>query len=671
MFGLIGTGLCVYLWVAYAQSFAFALGAVAPAPYALALYDLGKAIFAGLLLLLLLLVSCIGKLLTIGRGSDGIRNSAIVRRTVGFLAEAALLAGLTVFFVSMTRAVTGPHVLTDLSAFLCAFGSMRQSKIFIGRATRPVRLLFRSRYFGMGGTAQFSGMLDEWANPWTPGTILLGRSLYNPRWLVGIEDDRHITTIATSRAGKGRSAIIPNLLTWPGSALVIDPKGQNAFVTARARGHGGVGMTGALGQTVRIVDPLGAIDDPGLHNLIARFNPLAEIDPASDDYAERIAAIADALVVTNPNGKDAFFDNSARDLIAGLIDYAKRSPQVGEDERTLVTVRGLLVHPDGPPLDEMAQMGGLAQAGAAGLLIGGQNATGDVKYTAMTHTAWLESAGMQRTLAASDFSLADLNNGKTTIYLVLPPMDIDLHGRFLRLFVSLALRAAMKGRKGKHATLFLLDEFYALGRLQQLAKSAGAMAGYGVKLWPIIQNIGQVQELYPQNWETFLGNAGLWTAFAMNDETTKKYLSERLGKRLLWRKMRGPNGFEWEISGAANLRDALELSKMTCRESSKLAVFTESGDTFLLGRAPYDQIFKNDRYSADPFEAQARGFHTIIEQFQDAMDRQLLRFRKQPAQARTTPRPALTYQPRERFVASWWKARRKQTKRSQNKGQTR
>jgi hypothetical protein len=603
MLGLIGTGLCVFVWVTYAQSFAFALGAIAPAPYALTLYDLGKAIFAGLLLLLLLLVSGLGKLFTIGRGSDGIRNSALVRRTLGLLAEVALLTSLTFFFFTLIGAVTGPHLLADLAALVCALRCMRRSKVFIGRKTRRMRLLFRSRYFGLGGSSQFSGMLDDWANAWTPGAILLGRSLYNPRWLVGSADDRHIATIATSRAGKGRSVIIPNLLTWPGSALVIDPKGQNAFVTARARGHGGGGVRSGLGQTVRIIDPLRAIDDPGLHPLVARFNPLAELNPAAHDYAERVNAIAEALVVANPASKDAFFENTARDLIAGLIDYTRRSARVGDDERTLVTVRGLLVHPDGPPLDEMAEMGGLAQAGAAGLMTGGQNSTGDVKYTAMTHTAWLESAGMQKTLAASDFSLTDLNNGNTTVYLVLPPMDLDAHGRFLRLFVSLALRAAMEGRKRKHATLFLLDEFYALGRLQPLAKSAGAMAGYGVLLWPIIQNIGQVQELYPQNWETFLGNAGLWTAFAMNDETTKKYLSDRLGKHVLWRKMRGPDGFEWEISGAANLRDALELSKMTTRESSKLVAFSESGDTLLLGRAPYDQLFESDQYSPDPFES--------------------------------------------------------------------
>lgn len=157
-------------------------------------------------------------------------------------------------------------------------------------------------------------------------------------------------------------------------------------------------------------------------------------------------------------------------------------------------------------------------------------------------------------------------------------------------------------RAHKYATLFLLDEFYALGRLQQLAKSAGLMAGYGVKLWPIIQNIGQVQELYPENWETFLGNAGQWMVFAVNDQTTAGYLSERLGKRIIWRKMRGAQGFEWEISGTANLRDAREFGQTISRASGKLTVFTESGEAFLLRRTPYDKLFKRSRYSPDPFE---------------------------------------------------------------------
>ncbi|WP_395697953.1 type IV secretory system conjugative DNA transfer family protein [Methylocella sp.] len=179
---------------------------------------------------------------------------------------------------------------------------------------------------------------------------------------------------------------------------------------------------------------------------------------------------------------------------------------------------------------------------------------------------------------------------------------LGLDRRFLRLFVNLALQAVAEGRKRRHATLFLLDEFYSLGCLQQLEKSAGVMAGYGVKLWTIIQNIGQLQELYPRNWETFLGNAGQWTVFAVNDQTTARYVSERLGRRILWRKMRGPQGFEWEISGVASLRDPQEFSQASSRESDKLVAFTSAGEAFFLRRTPYDRLFKPTHYMADPFE---------------------------------------------------------------------
>jgi type IV secretion system protein VirD4 len=91
---------------------------------------------------------------------------------------------------------------------------------------------------------------------------------------------------------------------------------------------------------------------------------------------------------------------------------------------------------------------------------------------------------------------------------VLPPKYLDEHGRFLRLFVNLALLEASKGLKPRFPVLMVLDEFYALGRLQFMAKAAGLLAGYGVKLWPIVQNLSQIPELYPDNWETFLGNAG-------------------------------------------------------------------------------------------------------------------------------------------------------------------
>lgn len=99
--------------------------------------------------------------------------------------------------------------------FAFAWVSRRRVKIFIGKASRPLRLLMRTLNMAIGGSARFAGICEEWRHAWKPGRILLGASMYDRHWLVGIEDDRHFATIATNWSGKGRDAIIGNLLTWP------------------------------------------------------------------------------------------------------------------------------------------------------------------------------------------------------------------------------------------------------------------------------------------------------------------------------------------------------------------------------------------------------------------------------------------------------------------------
>jgi type IV secretion system protein VirD4 len=170
---------------------------------------------------------------------------------------------------------------------------------------------------GVGGSSGFAGLLEEWANPWKPGMILLGASMHDRRWLVGVKDDRHMLTISSTGGGKGRSAILPNLLSYPGSVLCLDVKGQNAAVSARARQE--------LGQKIRIVAPMGAPE--GVEDMVAGFNPLAELNPASPDYAEQVDLIADALVIPG-DARSQFWDENARTVIAGLIDYIVRVPVV-------------------------------------------------------------------------------------------------------------------------------------------------------------------------------------------------------------------------------------------------------------------------------------------------------------------------------------------------------
>ena len=123
-----------------------------------------------------------------------------------------------------------------------------------------------------------------------------------------------------------------------------------------------------------------------------------------------------------------------------------------------------------------------------------------------------------------------------------------------------------------------------------------------------MQNLSQISELYPDNWETFLGNAGMWQVFAVNDQTTARYMSERLGEHIVWRKQRTFNNEtqkyeeEWMPQGASFLRTGIELGRETSRDSGNQVIFVEGGDSFLLRRRPYDKTFKREQYSPDPSE---------------------------------------------------------------------
>jgi type IV secretion system protein VirD4 len=79
-------------------------------------------------------------------------------------------------------------------------------------------------------------------------------------------------------------------------------------------------------------------------------------------------------------------------------------------------------------------------------------------------------------------------------------------------------------------TLFLLDEFAALGRLEAVERAMGLMAGYGLQLWPILQDMSQLRALYGARANTFIANAGVLQCFGVNDYETAKSLSQLMGQ---------------------------------------------------------------------------------------------------------------------------------------------
>jgi hypothetical protein len=236
-----------------------------------------------------------------------------------FLPVYALASVLDVLIrlgVPLSNTLLGCIVLLMWAVAIPAAWHLRTAvKVCIGKGSRPLRRLIRSLGMGGGGSSAFAGLCEEWANRWKPGMILLGASMFDRKWLVGIHDDRGFGVVAGNGAGKGRSSIIPTLLTYRGSVYCQDFKGQNAAVTAQRRRD--------MGQDVHILEPLG---EGG-----ARFNPLQALDPKATDYVEQIDAIVDALVIAG-DAKSLFWDEAARTLIAGLIDYVVRCDSDSEFE---------------------------------------------------------------------------------------------------------------------------------------------------------------------------------------------------------------------------------------------------------------------------------------------------------------------------------------------------
>src|SRR5262249_12939831 len=123
------------------------------------------------------------------------------------------------------------------------------------------------------------------------------------------KDDRHVCLVGGSRGGKGTTGIIPALITWPGSIVVVDPKGENATITAARRGGGSAYVDG-MGQTVKVLDPFrsATVDD----KLRGTFNPLDGLDPHNEETIDEAGRLADAIVVTQSDSKDPYWDEAAR-----------------------------------------------------------------------------------------------------------------------------------------------------------------------------------------------------------------------------------------------------------------------------------------------------------------------------------------------------------------------
>ncbi len=334
--------------------------------------------------------------------------------------------------------------------------------------------------------------------------------------------------------------LVPNLLQCHGRSIcVIDPKGELAAMTAPYRRK--------LGPVV-IINPFDTVrrEFAGYDDLrSAGYNPLATLDPSSPSFNSDAGLLGEALIKND--GGDAHWSDSARALVSAIIMYVTIEAKAQGTAPTMRRVRELLCEAsdeahkgnnfEGAGIPKRA--GEMMESSVAGLRNKASQFTDwnreiqSITSVAKRQTEPFDDDEIAADLEKGSFDFRDMKRKPVTVYIILPPEMMDRHSRWLRLLLSSAINGVLRARRpGEPRCLFIMDEFFALGRLPIVETVWNLVRGYGVQLMPVLQSLTQLQSLYGEKEaETFLSAAGVISSFTPNDMTTAEWLSRRAGQR--------------------------------------------------------------------------------------------------------------------------------------------
>jgi type IV secretion system protein VirD4 len=332
----------------------------------------------------------------------------------------------------------------------------------------------------------------------------------------------HVLCFAPTRSGKGVGLVVPTLLTWPGSCIVHDIKGENWQLTA--------GWRASFGR-VLLFDPTNSES--------SAYNPLLEVR-RGDTEVRDVQNIADILV--DPEGaleRRNHWEKTSHALLVGAILHVLYA----EPDKTLAGVANFLSDPKRSIEATLRAMMATLHLGdrphpvvasaARELLNKSENERSGVLSTAMSFLGLYRDPMVAKVTARCDWRIGDLVDGAkpATLYLVVPPSDISRTKPLIRLVlnqIGRRLTEDLQAKSKRRRLLLMLDEFPALGRLDFFESALAFMAGYGLKSFLIAQSLNQIEKAYGQN-NSILDNCHVRVAFATNDERTAKRVSDALG----------------------------------------------------------------------------------------------------------------------------------------------
>ena len=403
-------------------------------------------------------------------------------------------------------------------AYIAASGGIIAAAVAIGMSVWRAREAKNAETYGSARWAQTKEI--EQAGLLGPDGVVLGR---HERAYLRHDGPEHVLCFAPTRSGKGVGLVIPSLLTWPGSAIVHDIKGENWQLTAGFRAQHG---------RVLLFDPTNVKS--------SAYNPLLEVRRGEWEVRD-VQNIADILV--DPEGsleKRNHWEKTSHALLVGAILHVLYA----EADKTLAGVAAFLSDPKRPIESTLAAMMKTPHLGEAGvhpvvasaareLLNKSANERSGVLSTAMSFLGLYRDPLVAEVTRRCDWRIADIVGGgrPTTLYLVVPPSDISRTKPLIRLIlnqIGRRLTEDLQAKAGRRRLLLMLDEFPALGRLDFFESALAFMAGYGIKSFLIAQSLNQIEKAYGPN-NSILDNCHVRVSFATNDERTAKRVSDALG----------------------------------------------------------------------------------------------------------------------------------------------
>jgi type IV secretion system protein VirD4 len=416
-------------------------------------------------------------------------------------------------------------------AMIAASGGFASIIVAIAMSVWRARERQRAETYGSArwaeaGDIRRAGMLGD-------AGVILGRF---GRTYLRHDGAEHILCFAPTRSGKGVGLVVPTLLTWPGSCIVHDIKGENWQLTSGFRAQHG---------RVLLFDPTNIAS--------AAYNPLLEVRRGEWEVRD-VQNVADVLV--DPEGsleKRNHWEKTSHSLLVGAILHVLYA----EEDKSLAGVAAFLSDPRRGIATTLRIMQTTAHLGEGGvhpvvaaaaqdLLNKSANERSGVLSTAMSFLGLYRDPVIAAVTRRSNWRIADLVAGETatSLYLVVPPGDISRTKPLIRLIlnqIGRRLTEELNPRARSQRLLLMLDEFPALGRLDFFESALAFMAGYGIKAFLIAQSLNQIEKAYGQN-NAILDNCHVRVSFATNDERTAKRISDALGTATELRAMKNYAG---------------------------------------------------------------------------------------------------------------------------------